>query len=733
MNLISAAQVEFPQLPPVIPLAAFTNPWMLLWGAAAAVPIVLHLWKRRQQLDTPWAAMRFLVAALEKHTKRLRFEQLILLTVRVLTLLLFVLAVANPVVERDGSGRLSDRSHAILVLDASYSMLYESDGESRFARARQLANELIERSGPGRAFAVLTLADPPQVIVGTPTFEHAAVAAEIAKMEAAPVGAKLLPALSHIERILDETNDGQASPAQVYFFSDLQRSTWQEATSEECRVKLEQLAARSNLTIVDVGDRTGENLAVTALQQLEALPAIGSPFEFLATIRNFGEKPQLALPVELVVDGQIVDRRSVDVPPQAGTTAAFGHRFGVDGQHRVEVRIAAADGLAIDDRRFLAVNVHETINVLCVHGKHESARYLALALRAGTASETAIRVREGLENDLLVANVNALDALFLCNVARFSADESRILSNFVKNGGGLAIFMGDQVQPENYNRRIGVAAGPQAILPVRIGGVESGMDIGLDPRAYEHPIIRPFRGHEKAGLLSTPIWSYSRLQLIASANPQVGLWFGQNPGIVSAEVGSGRVIVVATAASPLSLDRNQDPPVPWTAWATWPSYPPVVHEMLKYLVGGQRHDRQVLAGEPLTAALPQTPSPSGLTISYGDASGQRVQGSLVDNRYTWSFDDTFRTGFFTASYDDPALEDEIFAVNVGTLESDLTRLAAAQIPPELQLETAVLQDAGQLLTLGVGQQSYVRWLLFPVLGLLLLEVFLVWLFARGLV
>ncbi len=305
------------------------------------------------------------------------------------------------------------------------------------------------------------------------------------------------------------------------------------------------------------------------------------------------------------------------------------------------------------------------------------------------------------------------------------------------------MFMGDQVQPEDYNRRIGVDAGPQAILPVRIGGVKSGKDFALEPRDYEHPIVRPFRGHESTGLLSTPIWSYSRLQLIPSANPKVAVWFGQDPGIVSAEVGRGRVIVVATAASPASLDRSHDPPVPWTAWATWPSFPPIIHEMLKFLVGGQHRGRQVQAGEPIGGSLPKTPNPSALTISLDSTISQketisldhglrqRVQGSLVDNRYVWSFDDTHRAGFLTVTYDDPTVDEELFAVNVDTHESDLARLGAAEFPAELQLETTVAPSVETLLTASLTRRSFFRWLLFPVLGLLLIEVLLVWLFSRG--
>ena len=70
--------------------------WMLLWGLAAALPILIHLWNRRHYREVPWAAMEFLLAAMRKNARRMQLEQWLLLAVRTLIVLLFVLALADP-------------------------------------------------------------------------------------------------------------------------------------------------------------------------------------------------------------------------------------------------------------------------------------------------------------------------------------------------------------------------------------------------------------------------------------------------------------------------------------------------------------------------------------------------------------------------------------------------------------------------------------------------------------
>src|SRR5581483_10040273 len=81
------------------PLLAFlfATPWAALLAAAgaAAIPIIIHLLHRNRYRIVPWAAMRFLLAAQRKNTKRMRLEQMILLAVRTALVLLLVLAMAG--------------------------------------------------------------------------------------------------------------------------------------------------------------------------------------------------------------------------------------------------------------------------------------------------------------------------------------------------------------------------------------------------------------------------------------------------------------------------------------------------------------------------------------------------------------------------------------------------------------------------------------------------------------
>src|SRR5689334_10476553 len=139
-------------MPPTLPLLAFEllSPAMLGWMAAAAAPILIHLWSRRRYREMYWAAMEYLLAALRHSRRRMSLEQLILLILRTALIVLIVLAVAEPIIQRTGfaAGR-GERTHRVIVLDGSFSMAYRPNDKTRFDRAKEIAARIVDESAEG--------------------------------------------------------------------------------------------------------------------------------------------------------------------------------------------------------------------------------------------------------------------------------------------------------------------------------------------------------------------------------------------------------------------------------------------------------------------------------------------------------------------------------------------------------------------------------------------------------
>ncbi len=780
---------------PIPPLLAFGfgNLAMLGWLAAAAAPLLIHLWSRHRFREVDWAAIQFLLAAMRKNARRLQLQQWLLLAVRTLMILLVVLAVAEPYGSSLSAGSsASAPAHKILVIDSSYSMAYipqADDLSSRaaeqsathFARAKQLAAELIRDSSSADAFTVIVLADPARTVLGREVVDPAAVADQVLSLSQSQTGADLAATLDLVAEALQRNADDPRGleRQEVYFFTDLQRTTWApgsraDADNQDSALKdrIAALASQAALVVVDVGTPHAANLVVTQIDADEPFITIGREVAISATLHQFGDQPRSQCVVELSVDDQPVGEQTIDVPAGGEANVHFTHRFNSPGSHALVLR-AADDELPIDNSRFLAVPVKERLQVLCVAGREGAAKYVASALNPDPTANSAIEPVIVTEGDLEELELADFDCIFLCNVAQLTAGEAERLTRYAAAGGGIVIFLGDHVISDQYNALhqhspailAGSGHSPQdgaaissdiPLLPAHLGPVTATTTFGIDPLDYRHPIVAPFRGRERAGLLTTPINRYFKLETppnradaeIAAALP------GGDPLIVAAPLGRGRTIVVATDGSLTSVDPATGEP--WTTWPTWPSFLPIVRELLAYTSGGRNEQMQQPIGATLGGResfstggiVSRSESPvekesrppgaatstaANLQIVRPDGRTEPLSVRSTPEGWQWSYDKTDTSGIYTlrgVRTDAP----QQFAINVDTSEGDLTKANAAALPPELLVRDTWQTAARGLAQSAAGLSPRSAWnlpLLWTALALLFVESFLAWQFGRG--
>ena len=668
----------------------FANSAMLLWGLAASVPILIHLWSKRRYQRVTWAAMEFLMAAVRKNSRRIRIEQLILLLLRVSILILLAVALADPIWSMFAP-LTSPRStlastHHVLVLDASYSMAYRSSERSRFEVARQLAAQIVNDSRQGDGFSLILMAEPPVTVIGDPAFSPSDALAELQRVSVRHTGANLVMTLGEVNTMLQRASvrHERLQDRKVYFFTDLGRNTWDEVSGDQGRRRLSDLAEQASLVLIDVGQSDVQNLAITGLEISEPLVTVGHPVRIEAEIENFGSRDQQDAKIALYVEGQQVLTESVDVPAFERTTAAFVHRFQMPGEHRIELRLQ--DGpLDVDNHRWASVPVREAIRVLCVEGRPGEARHVALALEPGLTKPQRVQVLTHFENVLLEQDLLEFDAIFLCNLARLGRDEAEVLRDYARHGGGLVVLLGDQVQADNYNAMLGGAA-DRRVLPAELDSVVGEGDYRFDPLDYQHPIVRPFQGHVRAGLLTAPVWRYFRVRMLEDTSARTALAYDTgDAAIIEQRVETGCCILVTAATSPLSVDRSTTPPTPWSALSTWPSFPPLMQEVLAHAVRGRVESRNRQVGEALEGSMRETASDLNVTVERPDQGTQRVVVQADGNDIRWGYSETDRNGIYTIRYDAPVNREEFFAVNVDTRESDLQRIDLEQLPSQLHI------------------------------------------------
>jgi hypothetical protein len=719
----------------------FGNLAMLGWLAAAAAPLLIHLWSRHRFREAPWAAMQFLLAAMRKNARRLQLQQWLLLAIRTLIIALVVLAVAEPYGEQLLAGGSGVPTHKVLVLDASFSMDHRDDSATRFARAKAAAVEIVRQSRPADSFTVIVMATPVRTVIGREVIDHAAVIAVIESLKQSHTVADLSGALALIEETIQQKPSDRraASRHEVYFFTDVQRKTWQPEAMDSLNDKIAALSKQATLALLDVAKPNSANLAITDLRTSTPFVTTNRTATIDVTVHQFADEPRAQCVVELLVDGEPVGEQTIDVAANSNAAARFTQRFPSAGQHTIHARVTG-DRLEIDNSRWLVVPVRDEVRVLCIAGQNGAARYVADALNPDPAGDSPIQPVIISEGDFADVDLSDFNCVFVCNVAQFTPGEAQRLTRYAEAVGGIVFFLGNRVIAENYNsyakKPTSTANGDTSgsLIPAQLGEIMNQPSFGLDPLEYRHPIVAPFRGRERAGLLTTPVTRYHRLELPRDNSEIAVAAAMQNgdPFIVAAPLGRGRTILVATDGSLASVDATTGEP--WTSWPTWPSFLPLIRELLAYAMTGQQQNWQQLVGTPLSSdALPsslQTTALTSLKIERPDGQTAPISTHTTPGGDSWSYANTDVSGIYTLR----GLPDDAthqFAVNVDTTESDLAAADPQQLPTELKRDNIAGDTDRQSPDANLSRAGLNESFLWIALAFLFIESFLAWQFGRG--
>jgi hypothetical protein len=726
---------------PLIWALGFANPALLYGLAAASVPILIHLLNRRKYREVPWAAMRFLLAAIRKNRRRIRIEQWLLLAVRTLIILLVVTAMAKPFLEAMGVVIVGRRVHRVLVLDASLSMGYTVAGTSRFDQAKALAAELVKGSRSGDAISVVLMGRPPRVVIGAPSPNLKEVQKEIADLAITHGGTDLTATFEAIDRVLDASTISQK---EVLFLTDLQAASWRPSAGAVDGLKraLARVMKREPHSIlIDLGEPGGENRAVTDLRLDVPVVTVGSSVLLRGVVHNYGGRHVPGVRARLTIDGRLGPAAPPeDVAPGEDLPVAFPHQFSTPGDHLVEL-VIDDDNLTLDNRRWLVVPVRESLNVLLVDGHFKAepyqaeTDYLAQALAPSEESPgqpNPIKVEVVSESQLARRELAPYDAIALCNVANFTPQEVAALEGYLKQGGGVIIFGGDRVVADNYNHLL--YQDGQGLLPASVGpsvGDAAKKEGGFrfNPLGYRHPLISEYQGAGgpvTAGLTRMYTWQYHKLTLPQGSKAQVAMSFENgDPVVIESPRHRGTVIVVATSAD--------------TGWTTWPihkSYPPVMQQLVLRASAGRLTERNIRVGQPYDQSFPEKAlaAPATVVTPGGQAVATKLKPAGDVSQF--HFEQTDLSGLYQVRIGPPLGQESSFAANTDPGESDLTRLdqaVLADLFPGWKYLYVHPSDWRELTqdARSVGRRGELhRPMLYAVLLLLLVESILAWKFGH---
>ena len=663
----------------------FLTPLFLIGLLAALIPVAIHLIRREKPPKVMFSTIRFLKKTSKKLVLFQHLQQLALLLLRAAVIVLLVLAFARPLFNQSVARLLdADPQSAVILLDLSMSMRWQEN----FDQAKAEALAVVDRLSGGDELGLIAFSGAAEVVRELDT-EGGQLRELIESFGEPGFGStRYYPNLRLADQMLE---DSRYENRAIYLISDFQEVGLQGADESW------QLAPGVALYLIDVGSADIENLVLTDVRSPEQLLEDSAQQQILARVRSTGTQYLENGEVSLSLNGQMVDRRPVDLTDRSEQVVTFAVDFEAEGDYVGEIRVAG-DDFADDNAYYFTVEVLPKINVLLVNGEasenwfDDEGHWFGLAVSSTDSSPFSLETID--PSELSAAAMRQSDVVALLNVGELTSSQAAALGEYVVNGGSLLIAPGDRVDERVFNQQLG------EISPARLEQVGLlGRDDYLVIADYDrrHPILRPlgsdwsarFQGH----------W-----RLTPSEDAKVLMQFDNTEAaLVEKDVGEGKILLFAS-----SLDLE------WNNLALQGLFLPFVHETLRHLVRSEAGQSAYEIGNSINLAQ----FGSDAEVAVRDANGRSV--SLEAN----NLQRATSPGLFTAT---SGAVSSRYVVNILPEESNFTRVATSTLydavvnPDTSPLQSREAQTA-QLIEELENPQRLWWWILMLVMVLLLVEV-----------
>jgi hypothetical protein len=634
--------------------ASFVTPAFFVAGLLlVSIPIVIHILNRRRFKTVTWAAMEYLLRAMRKNRRRLKFEQMILLATRCLVLALLGAALARPMMCENAATALGGRNGLnVLVIDNSYSMAYAAprgDAPTHLAQAKKIAKGLIDRlNAGGESVAVVVTARPirspdsaapeagDDAIVVRPGYDLEAAKAAVDRIEQSYSGTDLPNALQLALRLGNE--DTRQSERRLYLISDATRAAYEGPQSQALQQIGQDLSKVFRVTHYNLTDgRQQSNLAVADIRPDTNLVTTKFGAGFAAKVGGYGTVADAPL------HWYLNDNPLPDTPPKrydpitdaaapapgkpdANSAVQSGAKFVTGGPQVLTVSVAGGDPLKEDDTRRRVVDVAAELKVLIVEGQRGisalegSGAFLQVALAPQRDAAPGVKgtnsyVAAELISDLELGNkpLDEYSTIVLTGVGEILPAQADGLARFVGQGGTLMTFMGEAVNSENYN----AVLLPRKLLPgplvkrMSTAQNEEGFLFAFPPQGVPHPFLKLFIGEENTGIENARVFTYWEADVASNAGVERVLDYlprGAKPASAT-QPARGAPAAGADAPDPAitvhTLGRGRVVFVSTTANSEWttlpakPNYVTLVHELLQGSVRTGDYWMNLTVGQPV--------------------------------------------------------------------------------------------------------------------------------------
>ena len=680
---------------------SFLNPLFLFGLAAAAIPILIHLFTRRRPREVKFPSLEFLTEVHQSEIRRLRLKQWLLLLLRTLAIAAIALAMARPALKGSIGWKSTAATTMVALVDVSGSMQAAaapsqltpgaSGSEASLgAIARRAVEDLLSTLGPSDELLLVPYDRAPRPVTARPSGDLPRLRAAARALEPGAAVTDHAQALTFAARALGESH---ALNRELFWISDFQAGGFADSGAiqrpegpwPDVRVYLLPIEprARANAALTDAALAPTETGAALSL---EGASFDASPGDLAVSARDLEGSGRAEGAVSPT--GTELGRGFLNLAARGRATALIPLARLPEGGG--EARIPD-DVLPFDNVRYFSSGRAATLRVLLREDRGPSP--LRLALEAGSpASGLSV---EAVDATGLDKRAREADVIVIHDVDRLGPPELQAVLDFWRAGGALFLSLGDHSDPTFWNGsllgELGIGSlGPEESAP-------AGSAWRLRVAATGHPALAGFPARP-GDALSTARFTSART--LDRGRGRALLEFDRaHPTLIEAP----HAMVLNVSLDPASTD-----------FPVSGAFLPLIHQCVKvlgrgsasgWLAPGDRYRAPASTGVWRVLDLEGHDVPSELS-SEG---GLRLVSAPLE-----------RPGLYRVIQDGRLRS--VFAVNPDPRESDLAALAPSVVARIFPAGRARVLEAGADLARRVREARYGRelWREMVLLALLLL-------------
>lgn len=418
----------------------FLYPQFLFALFAVAIPIVIHLFNFRRFKRVYFTNVSLLKDLKTTSRKQNRLYDILLLCLRCLSIIFLVLLFAAPYIKDEDKALVDKRGNCVVVfVDNSFSMENSADKGSLLDVAKQKAKDIVMQYSSSDEFCLLTqeMAGRHRHFVDRESFLNM-----LQEVEITPCSLPMSEIRENAHRFIKTSTKASK---RCFYISDFQTSCFDaENFSKD----------KTEDVFVSLKAENANNVFIDSLWFDNVLFKEGSVVDLNIRVVNEADKAVEKLPVKLFVEDKQTAAVSVDLKKHESSIIKMS--FTLPHCGILHSKLSISDNpVCFDDDFYFTLLVRKSTGVLVINAAGEN-KYLDRLL----GSDTDIALTNMRAENVDFSRFAYQSMIILNGLKEISSGLSSELSEFVSEGGSIAIIPAEDMDSESYSRAL-----PEAHLP----------------------------------------------------------------------------------------------------------------------------------------------------------------------------------------------------------------------------------------------------------------------------